>query len=231
MSRVDSLVPLLTRKGDDTPQLGFRQGVVASWNAETGQNVINVAGALLVDVPILNTGEAVALKAGHVVGLLTYGGSWFITGRITVPGDADFASASVAFGGAGLSATNFSVNTSAVTDRVTTTIAVPTWADEAIVMAQVNCSLSNTSAGGFYCITQAVIDGTGGGGTGFGLAPVAHASFNDFGGSSASAQRKIVNPGPTITIAGRCWTSGGTVPANVNNIITADAIAVFRSTV
>lgn len=87
MSRPDDLAPLLFR--DPGPGLGFRQGTVVSYNSLTGENTIQVGGGLVADLPILNTSEALLLEAGSVVGILTAGSSWFILGRITVPGTPD----------------------------------------------------------------------------------------------------------------------------------------------
>jgi len=212
------------------PGVRFRQGTVLTWNASTGANTISVGGATLTDVPILNTGEAVALKAGHVVGLLVFGASWFILGRVTVPGGSDFASASVAFGGAGASATNFTLSTTQ-TNKVTTSIAVPSWADEAIVLCTVNCSLTNPRAVIDFANLSATIDGVGGGQAQSGFSPLGDASGNYLQPMSASGQRLITSPGATIALAGQVWANGASWGASANNIVNIDAIAVFRSTV
>lgn len=79
----DDLVPLLA----PPPQsgLGFRQGVILTWDQTTAENTIQVAGATLTNLSVLNTSEAQLLSPGDVVGILTAGPSWFIMGRITVP--------------------------------------------------------------------------------------------------------------------------------------------------
>lgn len=74
-------------------QVGYRQGIVLSWDPETAENTIIVGGTTLVDIPILNTSEALLLTPGSVVGLLTVGPSWVILGRLTIPGTPDAASA------------------------------------------------------------------------------------------------------------------------------------------
>jgi len=224
------LMDLFARPDDG---VGFRQGTVTAWNSSTGENTILVAGGTLSNVPILNTGEAIALQAGHTVGLLTFNGSWFILGRITVPGDADFASASVAFGGAGVSATNFSISTSLVT-KASTTIAVPSWVDEAIVLATANVTIANsTDANGHYMLALARIDAVNGGGCQFGIGPQGGAggSANDLNSGACSAQRLITNPGSTITLDVQVSVnSGAALNADVNNQVNLDAIAIFRST-
>lgn len=91
MARLDDLAPLLGRAAGDG--VGFHQGVVLSWDPVTATNTVAVGGSVLPNVPILNTNEALLLQPGAVVGLLTWKSSWFILGRITVPGTPDAASA------------------------------------------------------------------------------------------------------------------------------------------
>lgn len=87
--RGDDLVPLLIPP--PSTGLGFRQGVVLTWNRDTAENTIQVGGSIVADVPILNTAEALLLSPGAVVSILTYGSSWFILGRITIPGTPEAA--------------------------------------------------------------------------------------------------------------------------------------------
>jgi hypothetical protein len=74
----------------------YRSGVVIAWNPATGANIVNVGGTDLVDLPILNTSEAVLLSPGAVVALISIGDdarTMAILGRLTIPGTADAASA------------------------------------------------------------------------------------------------------------------------------------------
>lgn len=90
-SASDDLVPLFDAgKGS---AVGFRQGVVMTWDPLNAANSVFVAGATLTDLPILNTNEALLLQPGSVVGILTAGSSWFILGRITTPRTPEAASA------------------------------------------------------------------------------------------------------------------------------------------
>jgi hypothetical protein len=73
--------------------VGYRQGVVLSWNPDTAENTVRVGGATLTNLPILNSFEALLISAGAVVGLITAGPSWAILGRITIPGTAGAGSA------------------------------------------------------------------------------------------------------------------------------------------
>lgn len=88
----DDLAPLLVKQ-QQQPGVGFRQGVVREWNPTTAENVVEVAGVRMSNLPILNTSEASLLGPDAVVGILTFGASWFILGRITVPGTPAAATA------------------------------------------------------------------------------------------------------------------------------------------
>lgn len=220
---------LSTLFGAGPEAVRFRQGTILTWNANTGANTVDVGGGTLTNVPILNTGEAIALKAGHIVGLLAFGSAWFILGRITPSGDPNFAGASVAFDGAHNSATNFSVTTTNL-DKVTGTITVPDWADEALVTVTSEVSLANTNAGSnYYATVQPFIGGVGGGGVGFGIGPFG--TSNDLACGSVSFQRLIVNPGSTISLSTKVSVSFGTFAASPTSTVILDATAIFRSTV
>jgi predicted aconitase with swiveling domain len=92
--RSDDLVPLLKppRGVPSGPAVGFRQGVIISWDTETAENTVLVAGAVMENLPILNTSEAALLAAGDVVGILTAGPTWAIMGRFTYPGTPEAVS-------------------------------------------------------------------------------------------------------------------------------------------
>lgn len=94
MARADDLVPLLG--GEPSPGVGFRQGVVMSYNQATAENTVLVGGTLMTNLSIFNSSEALLLAPGLVVGILTVGSTWFIMGRITIPGQPDAATALLA---------------------------------------------------------------------------------------------------------------------------------------
>jgi hypothetical protein len=219
---------LSTLFGGGTPGVRFRQGTILAWNSATGENTVDLAGGTLVNVPIINTGEAIALKAGHVVGMLGQGSTWFIIGRVTPPNDPNFAGASVAFAGEGASAANFALTTSSAA-KVTGSLTVPTWADEAIVLATSNMSLWNTRAVVDFATASIAIDGVGGGTVQAGFAPDGNASGNYLVAMACSAQRLVTSPGSTISLETRIWSNGAAWSAHPNNLVNLDAIAIFRS--
>lgn len=91
---MDDLVSLLARPEPGPAQpVGYRQGVIISYDQTTGANRVLVGGTTVTDLPLLNTSEALLLTPGAVVGILTAGPSWFIIGRVTIPGTKDALSA------------------------------------------------------------------------------------------------------------------------------------------
>lgn len=88
--RSDDLVPLLAPSPG--PAVGFRQGVIITWDADTAENTVLVGNSVMTNLPILNTSEAAILAAGDVVGILTAGQTWGILGRFTIPGTPEAVS-------------------------------------------------------------------------------------------------------------------------------------------
>jgi len=83
MSRSDDLQPLLT--GSPPTAIGFRQGVVVSWDPVTYANYIQVGTALLYNLPVFTSTDAALIAEGDTVTILTFGTTWAILGRFTVP--------------------------------------------------------------------------------------------------------------------------------------------------
>lgn len=209
------------------PGVRFRQGTIVSWNPATGENTVDVAGGTLTNVSVLNTGEAVALKAGHVVGLLGQGSAWFIIGRVTPPGDPNFAAASVAFGSAGAQVFGFALSTSMTVKAQSNELVVPSWADEAIVfvggmMHAVNSTASKDATG----MRVGCWGGDGGGvvqtATPGDFASVAAVSRNQFTGLSG---------GEVLYITGEAFSVGAAWPVNPSNSLFIHAIAIYKSNV
>ena len=88
--RSDDLVPLLA--AGPGPAVGYRQGVIVTWDPDTAENTVSVGGSLLTNLNVLNTSEAAILTAGDVVGILTLPGTWAIIGRLTIPGTPEAVS-------------------------------------------------------------------------------------------------------------------------------------------
>jgi hypothetical protein len=227
MGVTDDLAPLFDQ---GEPGVRFRQGTITAWDSSTGQNTIDVAGGTLTDVPILNTGEAIALKAGHVVGLLGQGMAWFIIGRITPPGDPSFAGASVDFSAKNAQFTAFGLTTSLVNDAFVT-LDVPSWADQVAIMAVGSCTLVNTTAAADFASCAVFIDGVTGPGVQTGFAPIGDATVknNHIGTLTASSTRVYTPAGSTIQADLRIRSQNAAWASHASNIAEISAMAIFRS--
>lgn len=73
--------------------VSWRKGVIVTWDRDTAENTVLINGALVENVPILNTSEAAILAAGDVVGLISFGSTWGILGRFTIPGSPEAVTA------------------------------------------------------------------------------------------------------------------------------------------
>lgn len=84
----DDLAPLFAT----APQagVGYRQGIIRSWDPTNAVNTVEVDGVVVDNLAILNSkNEALAFDVGDVVCVLTTGtsaSSWLILGRLTIPG-------------------------------------------------------------------------------------------------------------------------------------------------
>ena len=223
----DDLAPLFD---PGAPGVRFRQGTIVSWNAATGSNLIDIGGSTLTDVPILNTGEAIALKTGHIVCLLGQGMAWFIIGRVTPPGDPSFASASLAFAANTAQATNFALGTTIAT-KVSCTLDVPAWADEAAVIVAGSAGLVNPTAAADFTAAQCFIDGDGGPGiqTGHSIGPTGNAN-QYLQAISAAHSRVLVPAGATITCEMKIRSVNAAWSAHATNSAGISAMAIYRST-
>lgn len=94
----DDLVPLLAPRERGAAQpMSYRQGVIRHFDAATLSNVVEVGGATLTDLPLLGLAEAVTLKPGDTVALMSIssgGGSTLgILGQYVTPGSPEAAAA------------------------------------------------------------------------------------------------------------------------------------------
>jgi hypothetical protein len=224
------LSPLFAPTG---PGVRFGQGLITAWDATTGQNTIEWSGGTLTDVPILNTGEAIALRAGHVVGMLGQGLTWFIIGRVTPPNDPSFAGASLSFDAKNAQFTAFGLTTSLINDAFVT-LNVPLWADEVAIMAVGSCTLVNTTGTADFASCAVFIDGVTGPGVQCGFAPIGDATVknNHVGTMTASSTRVFpVVGGSTIQADLRIRSQTNSWGSSPTNIAEISAMAIFRSTV
>ncbi len=83
MARSDDLAPLLVPTPGKT--LGMRQGVVLAWDTVSFANQVQVGSSVLDNLPVLTSADAALIAVGDAVVVLTFGPSWLILGRVTVP--------------------------------------------------------------------------------------------------------------------------------------------------
>lgn len=220
------LSPLFAPTG---PGVRFGQGLITAWNSNTGENTVQWAGGELTNVPILNTGEAVALRAGHVVGMLGQGLTWFIIGRITPANDPNFAGASLAFAAKNGQATNFGLTTSLIVDAVVN-LDVPLWADEAAIIAVGACTLVNTTATADFASCAVFIDGVTGPGIQMGYQATPSAINQHLQAMAVSSTRVFpVTGGASIQCDLRIRSENAAWAAHATNIAEISAMAIFRS--
>lgn len=96
MMRSEDLAPLLAAQ--PAPGVGFRKGVIVSWNPLTAENVVRVGGTEMANLPIVASNFEVAqIQPGDAVGIQVVGNgaaaTMYIIGRITLPGTPGAASA------------------------------------------------------------------------------------------------------------------------------------------
>ena len=214
----------------DAPGVRFRQATILTWNPSNGNNTVDLAGGTLTNVGMMNIGEAISLKPGHVVGMLGQGSAWFIIGRITLPGDPNFASASVAFDGDFGFVTNFAITTTRTT-KATVTLQVPTWADEALVFMNASAVLVNPNAANALVDLYAAID-TNTGVVGRGrFSSSAVVDYSDSNTLVSHSQAVLSSPGATIACKADLQVVGGANWAtSANQSIGISATAIYRST-
>lgn len=136
----------------------FRQATVLTFDPTTGANTVNLAGAILTNLPLLNIGDTVNLKAGDTVILMKMNNTMAILGRVIQTGGTGIlTSVAVDFQSANNFASNFAISTSFVT-KVSTTITVPPWANKALVTAHVYLNVSTATSVSFQA--QTVIGGS-----------------------------------------------------------------------
>jgi len=84
--RSEDLAWVISGPRPESPAVGYHQGVVTEWNPVTGENKVDVNGTTMTNLAIAHAGEARVIQVGSVVGIRTYGASWYIEGVIVRPG-------------------------------------------------------------------------------------------------------------------------------------------------
>lgn len=209
------------------PAAPFSQGVILSFDPSTGSNSVNLAGSILTDLPVLNSGDTVNFAAGDAVVLMRLGGSMAILGRCMVPGNAGFSAQSTrteVASSPGL-VSNFGVPLSATTVATCSTITTPDWANHVAVHVSGFVSARNSSASNGFLYAEVDVFGTGAlrqvyvsalAGAFTGISPV------EIGSGTVTAGQTF---SPALLVSTDSGT--GAWAANSNNLAFVTAIAVF----
>lgn len=226
----DDLAPLFA--GQDKPDVGFHQGRVMSWNLGSSENTISMAGAVLSNVPVLNGTEPLLLKEGDVVGMLRFKTSYFVLGRIIVPGQTELGSLPGLQQGVGATETSFSLSSDSV-NVASAVFQVPEWANQALVMCNAHATVNNVEATPRFVYLAATVSG------GYGGEMYTDIAAGGYGNLGASTQYLMgaesydvgldgpVGLGSQITVAAR-MRSGGDTGSSVFNIASVHATVTFR---
>lgn len=80
------LVQGFQQQATGNTDLGWRTGVIESWDELTGLNSVNIAGSTFDNLRVLSTGAVQPLQPGDVVGIIRTGSQYFILGKVDAPG-------------------------------------------------------------------------------------------------------------------------------------------------
>lgn len=218
------LAPLLAANRQQTPDVGFRQGTVLTWDGAAGTNSVEIGGTTVRDLPVLNLGDFTILQPGDVVGLLRFGVTYFILGRVIPPASPDVNRATLSFATSSGFEASYAMATTRVA-RAYTSLPVPDWAGEAMVMVGANFGGINSRTVADYLGARIQVNGGNVG------------SFDQFftadpNGGFASGTRYasllIPDPGSIISAQTVTWVNGGTWDATGNNYAETYLQAIFR---
>lgn len=218
--RSDDLSLLLRPQQD--PGTPFRQGTVLTYNVNDGSNTIDVGGATLTDVPLLNISDVTLLSPGDVVVLMKMRESWAIMGRVVIPGSEVLATGAIRTATAGATDSGFEVEDDWTT-IASNSLNVPGWANRVLVMIVVRATVVNTSGADSFVAVRGRIGGQTGGWGYSGIPDNTQITLCE------SATDIVINPGSTVLYEGQIDHGGasGTWPSSPPNILNVNGIAIF----
>lgn len=200
----------------------FCQGVILSFSSIDGTNTVGVNGTTLTNLTMSLTGAEVDYSVGDRVLLIVLGNTYMIHSKIVSPGSAAFGSASQAFASSSNTVANVG-STTTVSAIVSTSLNVPSWANQAMVWLIGTAQAVNTGASSGACYSQVQI-------TGLAATPLLTTLVVSGGANpmtSADVQTMAVTPGGTIT--GSTFTAAvPAVTATPSSSFTARMGAIFR---
>lgn len=162
MSDLASLLAAAVQARSQPDAVTFSSGVVEIYASFSGENQIRLGGEngpLLVNVPVLN--NSVRLSRGDVVALLKFKSSYFILGRISVPGSVATFGGGVHAGFCNESNSGFGMSASLV-EKVSDVVWGPAWAKTAFTFVTGTVQAYNGSGATDYMHVECSIDGNRG---------------------------------------------------------------------
>lgn len=218
MNGASDLAPLIGAATRQTSDVGFRQGTVLAWDGAAGTNSVEIGGVTVRNLPVLNLGDFTILQPGDVVALLRFQQTYFILGRVIPPQSPDVNRSTLAFAQSTGFASSITV-TPTMTAVASTSIAVPTWADEAMVMVMATVSTQNTATTDDILMSVAYANGANGATMLTQAAPNARVAI------ASVASNLVTNPGATVTAEVRAQTNSGFSNTWVGDAFTAAYVA------
>ncbi len=173
LATVDIASLFSPRPSRPSQDVRYRSGTIVSFDPNTLENVVNVGGTDLTDLPLLGVGEATLLTAGSVVGILVigdenHGKTYAIIGRLVSPNtpaaedaigllNSQIKAAVVATAESTTSTVNY-VDLTTVGPSVTVNVG-PSGRVAIIATAAVFSSASNVTNAGFGGLTDVALSG------------------------------------------------------------------------
>lgn len=229
MQGAADLAPIIAAAQQGTPDVGFRQGTVISWDSSTSSNAVEIGGVVVRDLTVLNLGDFTILQPGDVVGLLRYRTTYFILGRVIPPSAPQTDRSVFDYDASGQSQQNYAIATTGG-KFAPATITPPSWAGEVLVHATADASFNNPGTAAQYVylsVHWSVGTTDSGGGENFVSVPA--------GGWGHLAASAIVNlprswfGNGSFTVSANLRSSAA-LAANASNIVNVNTSLIYRRT-
>jgi len=79
MTKSEDFIPLLAAPEQN---LGYRQGVVVTWNLDDGTNQVRVGDAVLLNLSVITQSDLINIRPGDTVAIIKYNDSYAVLGKI-----------------------------------------------------------------------------------------------------------------------------------------------------
>ena len=212
-------------RAQPSADVGFHTGAILSWDSATGENVVNVSGAAISDLPVLNIGDTTNLTVGDVVALIRYKTTYFILGRVVLPNSGAFATSAVSFEKIATKTASFALTTSDTT-VISADVHVPAWANRALVHVNYHLAGRNSSGVSTYLNAKISCAALSISGTIYwNVEQVANTGYGTV--SVAASAEESVTPGATVTVNGVAFVNSGPWAASSEHEAIMTGFAIY----